>query len=1035
MGAGGDLGHDAAIGPMRRLLARQPVREDAPVGSHQRRRGLVAARFDAEDQAHRGLPCHLEQRLAQARYVPPPSHRHSRLAAGARPGSDGGRGAAGGARLERGGDRDRPDRHQRRRDPGPPARRGGRQGAVDQGAGPLPGRGPHRHVGPFDEGRRDDPAGGAGDRGDARAGRHARPADRRRRASRRCRSGARVGTSSPRRAAQLLAGGPTSTSRRSAATSRPGWPRSPVGEFDATLLAAAGLDRLGIRDGAPLDLLPAPAQGAIGVEILAARDDLRAVLAADRPPAYPRGGRRRARLPRRARAATAIRPSPRWRRDGAGERRDPQRRRPRNRMRATGAPADAGARPARPGQPQPARDVRPMKILVLRPQPGAGETAARARALGLEPIVAPLFTVRPLAWTAARSGRFRRGDADQRQRRAPGRRRLDAIQGAALLCGRRDATAAAASEAGFADVRVGPDDGAALLLAMAEGGVRRAFHPCGRGPSRARSPGDRDRPGAGLCGRRRRSACRSAPKPRSARARSPCSTRRAPRPCSRRCAGDRSRVVDRRDQRAHGRALRAGLAVGRGRATARATTPCWSLPPSCARRLGTNKVRKRDERRLRPHRQRPAATAAAAARAGRAGPRLPARARRDGLSARRTGTRARGCSASRRRRRPRRMPPRRRRRPSTRSRRSSPSRRPRRRLPPPATPISPAALAALEQRLRPARHPVARRRRQCRPGRGAAGRLRRAARDRPRRRFGLSSRRCFAQRFGGDPAAGGGHDHHRPRASRSRSSSCRASSRRLGPQLIGGRPRPELVGRVPQRDRQPGHHPPRRYAIGRAEPSGSPAPNAGSKSGEVDVAPGRGASACRATTMARDWMLQGAPLRRSRAGRSTRSRPPPCSSRARRRRKPAPPRNPKGRRRGSRPGRNPPVLNPRGRGRPERSRSPSVRLDLDQGVGPALRGLDHHLRAIEDRSAARRPAPIGAAMGVAVDDRRDIVEAVDRVGEPRAAEERDRFRAARRRPSRPPAHNGARRRCARSSASGARFRACAPRRARRRRRP
>jgi hydroxymethylbilane synthase len=51
------------------------------------------------------------------------------------------------------------------------------------------------------------------------------------------------------------------------------------GEVDATLLAAAGLDRLGIKEGAPLDLLPAPAQGAVGVEILAARDDLRALLA------------------------------------------------------------------------------------------------------------------------------------------------------------------------------------------------------------------------------------------------------------------------------------------------------------------------------------------------------------------------------------------------------------------------------------------------------------------------------------------------------------------------------------------------------------------------------------------------------------------------------------------------------------------------------------------------------------------------------------------------------------------------------------
>jgi len=97
--------------------------------------------------------------------------------------------------------------------------------------------------------------------------------------------GARVGTSSPRRTAQLLARRPDlhplpirgNVQTRLAKVAR--------GEVDATLLAAAGLDRLGIDAGIPLDLLPAPAQGAIGVEILADRDDLRALLAAidDRP--------------------------------------------------------------------------------------------------------------------------------------------------------------------------------------------------------------------------------------------------------------------------------------------------------------------------------------------------------------------------------------------------------------------------------------------------------------------------------------------------------------------------------------------------------------------------------------------------------------------------------------------------------------------------------------------------------------------------------------------------------------------------------
>ena len=39
-----------------------------------------------------------------------------------------------------------------------------------------------------------------------------------------------------------------------------------------------------------------------------------------------------------------------------------------------------------------------MKVLILRPQPGADESAARARALGLDPVVAPLFSLRPRSW-------------------------------------------------------------------------------------------------------------------------------------------------------------------------------------------------------------------------------------------------------------------------------------------------------------------------------------------------------------------------------------------------------------------------------------------------------------------------------------------------------------------------------------------------------------------------------------------------------------------------------------------------------------
>jgi len=89
------------------------------------------------------------------------------------------------------------------------------------------------------------------------------------------REGAKVGTSSPRRTAQLLARRPDLRCAPIRGNVQTRLARLDSGEYDATLLAAAGLDRLGLDIGTPLDLLPAPAQGAIGVEILAERDDLR----------------------------------------------------------------------------------------------------------------------------------------------------------------------------------------------------------------------------------------------------------------------------------------------------------------------------------------------------------------------------------------------------------------------------------------------------------------------------------------------------------------------------------------------------------------------------------------------------------------------------------------------------------------------------------------------------------------------------------------------------------------------------------------
>jgi hydroxymethylbilane synthase len=96
--------------------------------------------------------------------------------------------------------------------------------------------------------------------------------------------GARVGTSAPRRAAQLLNKRPDCQVvpyRGNVATRLA---KLAAGEADATLLAAAGLNRLGQGEtGHPLDAeewLPAPGQGAILIECRADDDAMREALAA-----------------------------------------------------------------------------------------------------------------------------------------------------------------------------------------------------------------------------------------------------------------------------------------------------------------------------------------------------------------------------------------------------------------------------------------------------------------------------------------------------------------------------------------------------------------------------------------------------------------------------------------------------------------------------------------------------------------------------------------------------------------------------------
>lgn len=96
--------------------------------------------------------------------------------------------------------------------------------------------------------------------------------------------GARVGTSSPRRAAQLqrLRSDLKIVPLRGNVATR--LSRIEAGEADATLLAAAGLDRLEMVDtghAIPVEIfLPAASQGAVGIDHLSSRTDLAELLVA-----------------------------------------------------------------------------------------------------------------------------------------------------------------------------------------------------------------------------------------------------------------------------------------------------------------------------------------------------------------------------------------------------------------------------------------------------------------------------------------------------------------------------------------------------------------------------------------------------------------------------------------------------------------------------------------------------------------------------------------------------------------------------------
>ncbi|MCH7637505.1 MAG: hydroxymethylbilane synthase [Proteobacteria bacterium] len=96
--------------------------------------------------------------------------------------------------------------------------------------------------------------------------------------------GARIGSSSLRRAAQLKMLRPDLQIDPLRGNINTRLAKLGGGEYDAIVLAAAGLERLGLEDQisqlfTPIEMLPAVAQGVIGIECPAANVDLRSILA------------------------------------------------------------------------------------------------------------------------------------------------------------------------------------------------------------------------------------------------------------------------------------------------------------------------------------------------------------------------------------------------------------------------------------------------------------------------------------------------------------------------------------------------------------------------------------------------------------------------------------------------------------------------------------------------------------------------------------------------------------------------------------
>ena len=126
------------------------------------------------------------------------------------------------------------------------------------------------------------------------------------------------------------------------------------------------------------------------------------------------------------------------------------------------------------------------RLFILRPEPGAGETVGRARALGLDAVSMPLFQVEPLPWHLPEASGFDALLLTSANAMIHGGDGLGELRGLPVHAV-GEATAEAARNAGFQIASTG-ESGVERLLGSIEPTLR-LLHLCGehrRSPSNAR---------------------------------------------------------------------------------------------------------------------------------------------------------------------------------------------------------------------------------------------------------------------------------------------------------------------------------------------------------------------------------------------------------------------------------------------------------------------------------------------------------------------------------------------------------------------